>query len=129
MTPARPFPTAARKAALGTCTRRPAGCGGERSIFDGESAMSNERNAPQGPQSVFVRETDKTHTPAPSRQAPPSVASGAGNLAYLIQAARADVDARRSDAAAVDRLARWLDAGRRVIASSIPDGMEAHHAE
>ena len=81
--------------------------------------MPNERNAPQGPQSNATRETEQSNVHAPSRQAPPSVASGAGNLAYLIHAARADVDARRSDAAAVGRLARWLDAGRRAMESAV----------
>lgn len=116
MTPAnRPLPVAARKAAFGTCTTPATGCGRERSARGGAPE-------PLGtPQSDDGRETMKTPTPTPSRQAPPSVASGAVNRDGLVQAARADVSARRPDPAAVARLARWLDAGRRMIgAESAP---------
>ena len=116
----RPLPVAARKAAFGTCTTPATGCGRERPARgEDESAASNPPNAPQRPTSDLVREPMKTPVPAPQCTAPPSVAGQAGNRDDLVHAARAEAEARRSDPAAAARLARWLDAGRRVMEGAV----------
>ena len=112
----RPLPVAARKAAFGTCTTPATGCGRERPARgEDESAALNAPNAPRRPTSNDVRETMKTPVPTLQSTAPPSLSSHAGNRDDLVRVARAEADARRSDPAAVGRLARWLDAGRRVM--------------
>lgn len=115
----RPLPVAARKAAFGTCTTPATGCGRERPArSEDESAASNPPSALERPTSNDMHGTMKTPVPTPQRTAPPSLSSHAGNRDDLVHAARAEAEARRSDPAAVGRLARWLDAGRRVMEAS-----------